>query len=209
VAPTSSRNLVILAIAGVAVGIVAIVALVGFVIFGRTAAPSRTTMQPAPPSELGGPPAPPAAQTVPPPPPVKVLLYQQFESASAVGANGQAINATLAGENYPTSTGMWIGCNGQPATTTYRLDNRFAGLNAVVGLQPHTPDGLTVFVTISGDGRVLKEFTVGKTANIPIDLTVRGVNSLVVAAILQAGTCGVSTIPYGALGDASLTEVSN
>ena len=137
----------------------------------------------------------------------KVGLYQQFQSGSGVGPNGQAINATLAGESYPTSTGMWVGCEGRPATTTYRLDHKFAELNAVVGLQPHTPDGLTAHVTISGDGQVLKEFTVGKTANIPIDLTLNGMDSLVVAAILQTGICTPASIPYGALGDAVLTEV--
>jgi serine/threonine kinase PknH len=165
--------------------------------------PSQTpTAQPAPPSRLTTTSQPTSAAQ-----PIKVGLYQQFQSASAVGPNGQSINATLAGESYPTSTGMWVGCEGSPATTTYRLDHKFAELNAVVGMQPHTPDGLTAHVTISGDGQVLKEFTVGKTANIPIDLTLNGMDSLVVAAILQTGICTPASIPYGALGDAVLTQV--
>lgn len=205
---TSWRNRLILAIAGAAVVSVAIAAVAGYFIFGRTAPTSGPAVQPALPSGQAAQPVAPPAQAAQPAPSAKVQLYQQFESASAVGANGQPINATLAGESYPTSTGMWVGCNGRPATTTYRLNHQFTELNAVVGLQPHTPDGLTVFVTISGDGQVLKEFTIGKTANIPVDLTLRGMDSLVVAAILESGTCGASTIPYGALGDASLAEVS-
>ncbi len=117
------------------------------------------------------------------------------------------MNATLAGQSYPNSTGMWIGCEGVAATTTYRLDGKFTALNAVVGLQPHTPDGLAAHVTISADGQTLQQFTVDKSANVTIDLNLSGMNSLAIAAIRTTGVCAPASIPYGALGNAVLIQV--
>jgi hypothetical protein len=136
-----------------------------------------------------------------------VPLYQQFERASAAGANGQAINATLAGKRYPSSTGMWVGCDGTPATATYRLDHNFSRLTGTAGLQVHTPDGLTARITITGDSRLLSDFTVSKTTTVPVDVNIVGAKSLVVSAILDQGTCAGSETPYGALGDALLIQV--
>jgi hypothetical protein len=133
-----------------------------------------------------------------------VSLYQQYAYSSAVGPNGQSLGATLAGGNYPNSTGMWIGCEGQAASTTYHLDGKFTQLNAVVGLQPFTPDGLSAHVAIAADGQMLQRFEVDKTANIPVHLTLNGMNNLTVAAIRTTGICGPSPIPYGAFGDGAL-----
>jgi hypothetical protein len=137
----------------------------------------------------------------------KVPLYQQFERASAAGTNGQRIDATLGGKHYPTSTGMWVGCEGTAAMATYRLDRNFSRLTAVVGLQAHTPDGLTARVTITGDNRRLSEFVASKTATVPIDVMLIGMASVVVSAVVEEGSCGGSDTPYGALGDAVLTDV--
>lgn len=136
---------------------------------------------------------------------IEVRLYEQRESAIAEGPNGTPTDATLVGESYPSSTGLWIGCAGTAATTTYRLDRKFTRLTATVGLQEQAPDGLAARVTISSDGQVLSEFTVRKTATTPVDLRVNKTDSLVVAAILEEGTCGRGDTPYGALGDAVLT----
>jgi hypothetical protein len=136
-----------------------------------------------------------------------VPLYQRFERASAAGANGQAVDATLAGKRFPSSTGMWVGCDGTAATATYRLDHTFSRLTATVGLQAHTPDGLTARVTITGDSRLLGEFVASRTATVPVDVNLVGTNSLVVSAILEQGTCAGSNTPYGALGDAVLIQV--
>jgi NPCBM/NEW2 domain len=136
-----------------------------------------------------------------------VPLYQQFERASAAGINGQRLDATLAGRRYPSSTGMWIGCDGTAATATYRLDHNFSRLTATAGLQAHTPDGLTARVTITGDGRQLSEFIANKTATVPVDVPLVGIASLTVSAIVDQGTCAGSDTPYGALGDAVLIDV--
>lgn len=140
--------------------------------------------------------------------PAGVPLYQQFEAERSVGPNGKPINATLAGTNYPTATGMWVGCGGQPATTTYRLGHKFSRLHAVAGLEANTPDGLETKATITADGRVLQEFTIQKTETAKVDLDLTGVDSLVVAAIaVNPQLCGSSSTPYGALGAATLTPV--
>lgn len=60
-------------------------------------------------------------------------------------------------------------------------------------------------VTISGDGQVLDEFTVSKTQTSLVDVSVGGLDLLVVAAILDKGACTPGRDPYGALGDAVLT----
>jgi hypothetical protein len=135
-----------------------------------------------------------------------VPLYRQFEAERSVGPNGKPINATLAGNNYPDATGMWVGCGGQPATTTYRLNGGFSRLHAVAGLEPNTPDGLKTQATITADGRALQEFTIDKTQTQPIDVDLTGVDTLVVAAIaVNPSLCGSSSTPYGALGAALLT----
>ncbi len=136
-------------------------------------------------------------------------LYQQFEAEHSVGPNGQAVEATLAGVTFPYSTGMWVGCSGEPATTTYRLGRQFVRLTAAAGLQPHTPEKLTVKVNIIGDGNNLQEFVVGTKDTQPVNLDVTGVDALVVSAIAVDGSlCGSSGTPYGALGTAVLVPVS-
>ena len=154
--------------------------------------------------------APPSVSTVTvtAPAEVETPLYSQFESADAVGPNGEHVDATLAGARFPSSTGMWVGCEGTPATTTYRLDRKFGQLRAVAGLQPHTPDQLSVSVTLTGDGAVLKEFTLTKRDTVTLDVPLDAMQTLVVSAIVRQGTCGASDTPYGALGDAVLTEDS-
>lgn len=135
-----------------------------------------------------------------------VPLYRQFEAERSVGPNGKPINATLAGDNYPDATGMWVGCSGQPATTTYKLSGGFSRLHAVAGLEPNTPDGLKTHATITADGRDVQEFTIEKTQTQPIDVDLTGVDTLVVAAIaVNPSLCGSSSTPYGALGAALLT----
>jgi serine/threonine protein kinase len=207
---------IVTAIAAIAAVVVLVVAFITFQLLQPHRGSSQTpTAQSAPPSGQTAYSASTSRQNASPvnpqPPsaaqPTKVGLYQQFQSASGVGPNGRPINATLAGQNFPTSTGMWVGCEGVPATTTYRLDGKFSELNAVVGLQPHTPNGLTANVTISGDGKVLQQFTVGKSATVPVDLNLTGMNSLVISAILASGVCTPASIPYGALGNAVLTQV--
>lgn len=103
---------------------------------------------------------------------------------------------------------MWVGCGGQPATTTYRLNHNFTRLHAVAGLEPNTPDGLETKATITADGRMLQEFTIQKTQTATVDLNLTGADSLVVAAIaLNPSPCESSSAPYGALGAALLTSV--
>jgi len=141
---------------------------------------------------------------------VQVPLYQEFEAEHSVGPNGKAINASLAGQSYPNSTGMWVGCGGQPATTTYRLSHKFSRLHATAGLQPHTPEQLNVNVTISGDNRTLQQFALTKQSPVPVDVDVSGVDALVVAAIaVNNELCTASGTPYGALGGAELDEVAS
>lgn len=133
-------------------------------------------------------------------------LYERFEAQHSIGPNGKPVDTTLAGTPYPSSTGMWVGCDGEIATTTYQLGGQYARLHAVAGLQPHAPDKLTVKVTISGDDKPLQEFVVGKSKTEPVDLDVTGVDELVVSAIaVDRSQCGVSGTPYGAFGTAVLT----
>ena len=140
---------------------------------------------------------------------VQVPLYQEFEAERSVGPNGKSIDASLAGKDYPSSTGMWVGCSGEPATTTYHLSHKYNRLQATAGLQPHTPEQLNVNVTISGDNRTLEQFALTKQNPVPVDVNLNGVDSLVVAAIaVNNQLCGSSGTPYGALGNAELTEVS-
>lgn len=105
---------------------------------------------------------------------------------------------------------MWVGCEGTAVTSIYRLGHNFSRLRATAGLQPHTPDALTVDVTISGDGRSLQQFVLAKQNPVPIDLDVNGIDSLVVAATAVEGSlCSAASTPYGALGGAVLAEVAS
>jgi hypothetical protein len=137
----------------------------------------------------------------------QVPLYTEFQAERSVGPNGKQIDASLAGKDYPNSTGMWVGCSGQAATTTYHLSHKYNRLQATAGLQPHTPEQLNVNVTITGDNRTLQQFALTKQNPVPVDVNLSGVDSLVVAAIaVNNQLCGSSGTPYGALGNAELTE---
>ncbi|WP_133694085.1 NPCBM/NEW2 domain-containing protein [Mycobacterium sp. BK086] len=138
-----------------------------------------------------------------------VPLYSRFQAEHSVGPNGKAIGADLAGTSFPNSTGMWVGCSGEEATTTYDLNGQFTRLQATAGLQLHTPDALNVRVTISGDDRELERFEAQKATTVAVDVDVNGVEALVVAAIAtNPALCTVSDKPYGALGGAMLTPAA-
>ncbi|MEV4946991.1 NPCBM/NEW2 domain-containing protein [Streptomyces sp. NPDC053755] len=120
------------------------------------------------------------------------------------GSSGQHVDAVLAGDGFPRSTGAWVGCEGEPAGVTYALNGRFTALVAKAGLQPHTPDGITAEMVVVADGerRTAVRVTRATTAGIEIDLT--GVQTLQLTAEKVEGTCGTSDTPYGAWGDAVL-----
>lgn len=166
-------------------------------------AEASTQSTPSARGTTSAPPMPSAQAAVP-----GVMLYETFEAQNSVGPNGKPVDATIAGTTYPDSTGMWVGCDGAAATTTYRLSGEYTRLTAVAGLQSHTPDGLMVDVTISADGVELQHFSVGTTDNMPVDVAVSGTDALVVAAIAtNPSLCSISGKPYGALGAATLTPV--
>ncbi|MFG3037461.1 NPCBM/NEW2 domain-containing protein [Streptomyces sp. NPDC048330] len=120
------------------------------------------------------------------------------------GSSGQHVDAVLAGEGFPRSTGAWVGCEGEPAGMTYTLNGRFTALVAKAGLRPHTPDGIVAEMVVETDGkpRTTVRVTRATAASVEIDLT--GVDTLRLTAEKVQGTCGTSDTPYGAWGDAVL-----
>lgn len=132
-------------------------------------------------------------------------LYETVDVDRSDYSSGRPITATLDDVDYTESTGMWVGCSGAPATAKFALTKRFSRLQAVAGLQYHTPQALTVDVEISGDGRTIERFTLVRDKQMPLDIDVTEVDSLSVAATAQdPDLCGFSTKPYGVLGDALL-----
>ncbi|MGW7433496.1 NPCBM/NEW2 domain-containing protein [Streptomyces sp. NPDC054861] len=131
-------------------------------------------------------------------------LFDLTPTDRAGGSSGQHIDAVLAGDAFPRSTGAWVGCEGEPAGVTYALNGRFSALIAKAGLQPHTPDDITAEMVVVADGKTRATVRVTKagTASIEIDLT--GVETLRLTAEKVEGTCGASGTPYGAWGDAVL-----
>ncbi|VDR37333.1 NPCBM/NEW2 domain [Tsukamurella paurometabola] len=140
------------------------------------------------------------------PTPAATPLYSRLTSSSATGDTGQALTATLGGTTYPGATGVWIGCEGTAATAVYRLGGEFARLTGVLGLQPHTPAGLRVRISVIVDGDTKRVATLTRddppqNLVIPLD----GARSVTVAALAIAGECALAAAPYGAIGAAGLS----
>lgn len=140
------------------------------------------------------------------PTPAATPLYSRLTSSSATGDTGQALTATLGGTTYPGATGVWIGCEGTAATAVYRLGGEFARLTGVLGLQPHTPAGLRVRISVIVDGDTKRVATLTRddppqNLVIPLD----GARSVTVGALAIAGECALAAAPYGAIGAAGLS----
>lgn len=135
-----------------------------------------------------------------------IHLYELPSGATGVGPSGQHLDSVLAATRYPESTGVWVGCDGAPATVTYRLSGTYHRLIGTAGLGDFTPGDITARITLAGDGRSLATLDVSRDRTATLDLDLTGVDTLVISAARVAGVCGASSIPYGALGDARLVR---
>ena len=123
-------------------------------------------------------------------------------------SSGERISTTLQGDSsataYKHATTQWVGCEGEPATTTYQLDENYSRLKAQVGLQKQAPDGLVVVVDISTDEGIVQRIQVEGDGGTPVQLNLVGVSTLTFEAIRTKGTCKPSAQGYLVLGDAIL-----
>ncbi len=133
-----------------------------------------------------------------------VWLYTVTPTVEAIGTSGRQVAGRLGGRAFPNSTGAWVGCDGTPATMTYRLDNGYRRLDATVGLSPATPAGISARMTFTVDGVPAATVDVTRDSATPVTLALAGATRLVVATEKTAGDCGASPTPYGVLGDATL-----
>lgn len=139
-----------------------------------------------------------AADTVP--------LYEALSGTEAAGATGQKVEVTVGGKKQE-ATGIWVGCDGDPATATYDLDGAYTALTGKLALADHTPVGVHVQVEIRVDGKtVASERLVPGTSPQSVDVDVTGATSLVVSAEAVQGQCSTASAPYGTFLDAELTE---
>ena len=133
-----------------------------------------------------------------------VPLYSMRSDSQAVGDTGGRVTAIVNGRTAE-ATGVWVGCDGEPALATYGLDGRYLTLTGDLVLQDHAPAGLPVEVVFTGDGRELASEEVVEGAG-PRNVTVKvkGVKTLTMSARTDS-SCTVSTKPFGAFVDAELT----
>ncbi|GAB2962851.1 hypothetical protein GCM10027280_59680 [Micromonospora polyrhachis] len=131
-------------------------------------------------------------------------LYRLTVVAGDASRSGYRIDSTLAGDRYPKSTALWVGCDGKPLTISYEIDGRYKRLAATAGLDAHTPAGLAAKIVVAGDGKTRKSVTVTRDTTAAIDIDVTGVRLLTLSAVRTKGSCELASRPYGALGDALL-----
>lgn len=129
-------------------------------------------------------------------------LYEYAVDSSGVGRSGYQRDAIAHFTRFPNATSQWVGCSGSPAQSSYRLAGIGKTLTGTLGLDlQSTPAGLRVDFTISGDGRTLGTYSLTKTELVPVSLNVSGVQTLNIAAMKTAGTCGTAADGYGVLGN--------
>jgi hypothetical protein len=131
-------------------------------------------------------------------------LFSLRPTVVADGASGQHLSSLLAGQTYTDATGAWVNCGASPATLTYTLDKKFDRLAAVVGLANFAPADLAARFQFVADGKVIATLQVSQQNSALLNLDVKRVKTLVISTQRTAGTCPLSTLPFGALGDATL-----
>ncbi|ADG79708.1 Glycosyl hydrolase family 98 putative carbohydrate-binding module domain-containing protein OS=Tsukamurella paurometabola (strain ATCC 8368 / DSM / CCUG 35730 / CIP 100753 / JCM 10117 / KCTC 9821 / NBRC 16120 / NCIMB 702349 / NCTC 13040) OX=521096 GN=Tpau_3121 PE=4 SV=1 [Tsukamurella paurometabola] len=138
--------------------------------------------------------------------PTGTPLHTRLSAANALGPTGQALTAVLGGVSYQGATGIWVGCDGAASSAVYRLAGEFSTLGGVLGLQPHTPEGLVVRIGIAVDGgRAETALLRRDDPPMPVSVSVRSAQSVTISAVAEAGACIPSGMPYAAIGAGSLT----
>lgn len=132
-------------------------------------------------------------------------LYARLDAASAAGQTGTRVDQQVDGQKVE-ATGIWIGCDGTPATATYDLDDDFASLTGDLVLADPTPARVEARVDFVVDGKTVHrvQLTAG-TDPTPVTIDLKGAKILTVSAISIAGDCSTSDLPYGAFVGATLT----
>jgi len=115
---------------------------------------------------------------------------------------------TLPQGSFSAATSQWVGCSGVPATATYSVPANALVFTASAALDPTTPAGVEVSLSISVDGKPVASQRVAKGALIPLQVAVRGARQLKVSALTVAGQCGSTSngLGYGVLVDAVVTS---
>jgi hypothetical protein len=131
-------------------------------------------------------------------------MYRFFDTGRAVGQTGQRRDGQLNSEESNDSTSFWVGCEGEPATTTFRLNSQFEALSSTLYLDDITPENLRVIVSISADGIPILDTEMRLGDQIPVVLDVRGVAKLeLTARAVNGDVCTPSSIGYGVAYDAA------
>ena len=132
-------------------------------------------------------------------------LYELRESGSAAGATGTVRTVRVGDQDYPESTSFWVGCDGEPALTTFRFGGTYAGLSGAWALDEETPAGISVELIITADGTQLDRRTlVAGAPATPFELDTAGVEQLELSAERMAGECAPSSYGYGLALDAGV-----
>jgi hypothetical protein len=131
-------------------------------------------------------------------------LFSLRPTVVADGASGQHLTSVLAGQTYNDATGAWVNCGTSPATLTYNLDKKFDRLAAVVGLADFAPADLAARFLFAADGKIVATLQVNQQNGALLNLDVKKVKTLVITTERTAGACPLATLPFGALGDATL-----
>lgn len=105
---------------------------------------------------------------------------------------------------FANATRQWVGCDGDASEYRVRLNEGFLALRGSTALRPGTPESLEAKFTITADGSEVFSEVVGVGDVVPVELDVKGVDVLVVAAEREAGKCEVDSVGYGIWGDAAL-----
>jgi NPCBM/NEW2 domain-containing protein len=123
-------------------------------------------------------------------------------AAGQLGRQREAFDATLAGQRYPESTGIWVQCSSQPSVmVTFYVGGTYQKLSAIAGVADLAPPDMTVTIQVYADGGLWKWFGVTRDQSLPIDLDIGGYKTIGLTASTPA-RCPSSTKPLAYLGDA-------
>jgi hypothetical protein len=131
-------------------------------------------------------------------------FYQLVDDVEADGLSGVRRTATHVGRTSSHSTSFWVGCDGPPPTTTFRLNGFYDRLSPILALDRQTPKNLRVLVCSAGTQGCPCPASLTRGRTSLIDVSIQGARTLTLAAKSSQRPMRQSVLGYGVAFEAKL-----
>ncbi|SEF13184.1 hypothetical protein SAMN04489740_4342 [Arthrobacter alpinus] len=132
------------------------------------------------------------------------LYALSHESTRPVDTTSVVLAGDASNTNYDHSTSQYMGCEGTPDQSSFKLEGKFKVFKSQVGLRLGTPAGIKAIVDVYLDDELITRLQIDSDGGSPLQVVLTGGQSLKFIVSKTEGECEHSEQGYLAFGNAQV-----